>query len=121
MDQTTSQSKHPIAITVFHDAVAWLQDNFPDFTWDSVCCVFPVRTKKDLSEVEYTDTETGENFVKHLEDHIKALELLCNQVGQTLFVGGLRSPVDLTDACNWDAEVTDAYFQLVVYGEVIYG
>jgi hypothetical protein len=50
------------------------------------------------------------------------LQELVNLIAnKKLFVGCIQNPMDLTDVSNWDAEVVDAYFQLLYHGEVIYG
>jgi len=56
-----------------------------------------------------------------MADYVDALRLLVEQIGVTLFVGGLKSTVQLLDLGNWDAEVVDAFYQLVYRKEIIYG
>lgn len=72
-------------------------------------------------DVQYIDKETEEVKSCDLADHVRALQRLFGMVGRTLFVGGVKSPHELLDLCQWDTEVTDAYQQLVVYDEVLYG
>ena len=124
----------PVVITVFEDGEAWLREHLPLIGTDRVAAVRPF-TDLDLDGLTgYEDTEdladtraTEDNVdgarreMRGLAAHLKALQLLCEQVGRTLFVGGVTSPFALTDPGNWDVEVADAYFQLVMLGEVIYG
>lgn len=131
-----------IQVTVFEDAEAWLRKNLPDMQVDSVACVYPLTRfypdgstpyvdREELTEEEYARLDDHEDLgplyrngkIKqaNMADHIRALQLLCEKVGDTLFVGGCNGPKDLVDPGNWDIEVTDAYFQLVFYGKVIYG
>lgn len=56
-----------------------------------------------------------------LAAHVKALQLPCDTIGRTLFVGGVNNPLKLADPGHWDVEVADAYLQLAMLGEVIYG
>ena len=110
-----------ISIRIFPDAEKWLRENVPSMESDSVSCVRPRGPFKPRGKTEYEDLEEGTTKLCSFQDHVRALQLLCEQVGSTLFVGGIKSPRDLEDPCNWDAEVVDAYWQLVYYGKVIYG
>lgn len=128
-----------ISVTVFEDAEAWLRENLPDMCVDTVACVYPLTRfypsghtpyvdREELTEAQYERIQSGDDItgitaIKQftLADHVRALRLLCEQVGDTLFVGGMKSPKDLVDPGNWDVEVTDAFYQLVYYGKVIYG
>lgn len=123
----------PTAITVpiLDDAEKWLRENFHDLTTDRVCTILPDH-KVDLDgKSRWTDSEDGSEKFLDMNDYVKGLTLLFNQIGRKwvdgkgnqrgLFVGGITNPADLLDPCNWDAEVTDAFFQLCYYGEVIYG
>lgn len=111
----------PIILTIFENPEIWLKKNLP--ATESTCIFGVIRTSKvDLERTtHYQDVEEGGSFGCNLADHVKALQLLCEKIGRTLFVGGLKSPFELTDPGNWDVEVVDAYYQLVVYGEVLYG
>jgi hypothetical protein len=111
----------PITITVFADPDGWLRKNLWDFTWDGVAPVVPYGPWLAGQTMQYRDTEEGSTKDCTWADHLTALRLLCEQIGQTLHVGGLKSAIQLTDPGNWDAEVVDAFFQLVYRGEVIYG
>lgn len=111
-----------ITLTIFPDAEKWLRENLEQYiATDRVACVV-LTGELDLDGLtRYTDTETDLDYDRDLAAHVRALQLLCEQVGRTLFVGGVKSPYDLTDPGNWDVEVADAYFQLVALGEVVYG
>jgi len=108
---------------IFPDAEAWLKENFRDLTPDNICPIVRETRWKFDGETLFTDYEDESHPQKNLTmaDFVKALDLLSQQLGRTLFVGGLKNPVDLVDPCNWDAEVVDALYQLAFYGEVIYG
>ncbi len=110
-----------INLTIFEDAEKWIKKNVPLMSTDMVAVVQPITKFNYKSFTKYQDTE--ENLVKscNLQDHIEALQLLCEQVGRTLFVGGIKSPYSLVDASNWDIEVVDAYYQLVFHKKVLYG
>lgn len=110
-----------ISCKIFDDAEAWIRENVPDMAADSVACVYPITEFNAEWVRSYRDDEDDERKACTMADHVKALQLLCEQIGRTLFVGGIKSPVDLIDAGNWDAEAVDAYWQLVYRGEVIYG
>lgn len=118
-----------IQLTIFEDAEKWLRENFRDLGWDSVAAVYPLESFNPdrgeklgrTGETKYEDREEASTKFCSMSDHVRALQLLCEQIGRTLFVGGLKSPFDLIDAGNWDVEVVDAYFQLVYHGKVIYG
>ncbi len=129
----------PISVVIFEDADKWLRENLPDMHADSVACVYPLTRfypdghtpyvdREELTEAQYEAIQSGDSLagitaIKQLTmaDHLRALLLLSEQVGDTLFVGGLKSPKDLVDPGNWDVEVVDAFYQLVYYGRVIYG
>ena len=130
----------PVSVVVFEDADKWLRENLPDMHADSVSCVYPLTRfypdgatpyvdREELTEDQYDRLCSGERdwdgitaikWMK-MDDHIRALLLLSEQVGDTLFVGCLKGPYELRDPGNWDAEVVDAFYQLVYYGKVIYG
>jgi hypothetical protein len=132
MSTKTKTTKTPIAVMIFEDAETWLRENV-EYMWvDSVCAVYPKEDinldgETEMVDVEETDGEDENGEPKPLskkvkmEDWVRGLQQLCEQVGKTLWVGCLRGPYQLTDFGNWDVEVTDAYFQLVFRGEVIYG
>lgn len=117
----TTLAYQPISLVIFPDPEAWLRKNLPDMHSDSVACVYPMRRMKPGHEMLYQDIEENTVRVRSWRDHVTALRLLTEQVSRTLFVGGVKSPFDLLEPENWDAEVVDAYWQLVYYGEVIYG
>lgn len=111
-----------IDIVVFPDAEQWLEDNLKDIHTDRVAAVYPTSVySKSHNGARYRDDEENTERWCSIKDHIDALHLLCEQIGRTLFVGGIKSPFDLLDAGAWDAEVADAYYQLVYYKEVRYG
>ncbi len=111
-----------ISVEIFPDAEKWLKENLGDLTIDNVACVVPNKPlNKQGFYPEYIDNEENKTKAATMADHVKALQLLCEQIGVKLFVGGLKSPLQLLDAGNWDAEVADAFFQFVMLGEVIYG
>lgn len=129
----------PITLTIFDNAEEWLRINLPDMSTDRVACVRPVARARfnpdGLTEYEDVEDTSDDRVNEEDEDgnrygtlrkscdmaaHVQALRLLCAQIGRTL-VGGLKSPFELVDPGNWDAEVVDAYYQLVMLGEVVYG
>lgn len=114
-------STTPITLTIFPDAETWLITNADDLATDRVAAVYPTSSFHPRGLTHYRDQETGKKYRCNMEAHVKALQLLCEQIGRTLFVGGIKSPYDLTDPGSWDVEVVDAYFQLVCLGEVVYG
>lgn len=110
-----------ISIKVFDNAEVWLTKHLPDMNVDSVACVRRVSKFNPNGNTTYRDYEDDIAVERDMKAHVKALQTLCETVGVSLFVGGVKSPRDLLDAGNWDVEVVDAYFQLVMHGEVIYG
>lgn len=111
-----------ITLTIFPDAEKWLRDNLEQYiATDRVACVVPAGELNLDGLTRYTDMETDLDYDRDMEAHVRGLQLLCEQVGRTLFVGGIGSPYALLDPGNWDVEVADAYFQLVALGEVVYG
>lgn len=117
-----SKTKVQITAVLFDDAEAWLRENVNDLSMDSIQAVHPRQTINLDGLTKYRDSEENTTKLCSLDDHIKGLRLLCEQIGnKKLFVGGLKNPADLLDAGNWDVEVADAFFQLVYHGEVIYG
>jgi hypothetical protein len=120
-DMSEPEKAISVAIQIFPDAKAWLIENLPDMFVDGVAAVYPITTFNPNGLTTYRDEEEETEKECTLDDHVQALQLLVEQVGKTLFVGSLTSPLQLTDAGNWDIEVVDAYYQLVYRGEVIYG
>ena len=113
-----------VAITaqIIPDAEAWLRENIRDLTADSVCSIHPVDEINLDAETTYIDRVDDSTKTATMQDHVNALQKLADLIGaKQLFVGELKSPTDLIDPCNWDAEVVDAFRQLVFHGEVIYG
>jgi len=112
-----------IKAVVFPDAESWLRENFWDMVTDTMCLVCIKVIDKEGFKVEYRDLEEpdDEPVIRDMNDHVVALQKLADQIGKTLFVGGIKSPTELLDPGNWDAEVVDAYRQLVLYDEVVYG
>lgn len=112
-----------IIAPIFTDAEAWLKDALPDMYVDGISSVYRTKLDKETFTGIYADEEEdGVRKEITLEAHVKGLEKLVQLVSEKkLFVGGVRNPIELTDMCNWDAEVVDAYFQLLYHGEVIYG
>lgn len=111
-----------VTVTIFPDADKWLRENLADMTFDNVAAVVPTDSPLNLGgDNEYKDHEDGTTKMCSWDDHLKALDLLAQKIGKTLFVGGLKSPTELADAGNWDVEVVDAFYQLVYRQEVIYG
>lgn len=111
----------PIIIPILDDSEKWLRENINDLPTDSVCSVLPQDNISFDGKTIWADSEDGSKKTLEMTDYIKGLNLLFNQIGRSLFVGGLKSPHDLIDPCNWDPEVTDSFFQLCYHGEVIYG
>ena len=111
-----------IKATIFQDVEGWLQENLKDFEVDGVSAVYPYSGFTKEWSRTYFDEEENVAKVCSFEEHVKALRLLCELIdGEKLFVGMVNSAQELTDPCNWDVEVVDAYFQLIYHGEVIYG
>lgn len=120
-------TKIAITITVFENAEEWLRENVRYLSSDSVACVRPVTRVNLNGKTMYEDVsgEMPKDLVSPractLADHIRALRQLASEVGRTLFVGGIKHPLALQDAGNWDVEVTDAFWQFVMHKKVIYG
>ena len=116
-----------IQVVVFPDPERWLRENGPALTGDNICAVRPKGPFNPDGLTTYVDTSDERPNLDisekkcTLADHVTALQKLCEQVAVTLFVGGVKSPLELCDPGNWDVEVVDAYWQLLFYGEVIYG
>ena len=114
-----------VQITVFEDAERWLKDNLADLHVDNISTVYPLTEAKNLFRpngfIEYEDKDSETTKRCTLQDHVNALQLLSEKVGKTLFVGGITSPLALQDAGNWDIEVADAFYQIVMLREVVYG
>ncbi len=110
-----------ISCTIFPDAEAWLRENLPDMCSDNVCSIHPSEAINLNGLTPFIDYEDDSVKGIGMDDFVRALQKLCNMVGTTLFVGGIKGPMDLVDPCNWDAEVVDAFWQLAFYNEVIYG
>lgn len=111
---------------VFPEPEKWLREHMEHLRsrTDRVCIVRPAGSWDPDGETLYLDREasSGDRYSgRTMKDHVKALQLLCRQVGKTLHVGGIKNARDLVDIGNWDAEVVDAFWQLVFRGEVIYG
>jgi hypothetical protein len=115
------QAFSPITLTVFADPEAWLRQHVPDIHVDYVAGVQRISKFDPDGLTRYQDCEEKTEKDCDLVAHVWALQLLCEQVGRTLFVGGVTSPLELLDPGNWDVEVVDAYYQLVYYGKVLYG
>ncbi len=112
----------PIIATIFPNPPKWLEENFHDLSTDGTCSIRFERTIDKANLVyELIDLEDDKKKIVNRTDWLNALNLLAQQVGVKLFVGGVKNPVDLLDAGNWDAEVVDAFRQLAFFGEVIYG
>lgn len=110
-----------VNVAVFQCAEKWLLENINDMTIDGTTTVRPVEFYKSSKTWRVEDKEEEIEAVLTLNDLVAGLQLLAEQVGDTLHVGGIESPKMLTDGGNWDVEVTDAFWQLAFYGEVIYG
>jgi hypothetical protein len=111
----------PITLTIFDDPVAWLTENGPYIHADGVSAIVAVSPFRMDGKVKYEDREEGTKKSVTPEEHVEALRMLCEQVGRTLFVGGVNSPYDLLDPGRWDIEVYDAFRQLAYHKKVIYG
>lgn len=113
-----------IISVVFEDAEAWILENLKNMEVDNVAAVYrsgPINLLYG-GHTKYTDKEEDSCKDATLEDHVHALKKLCSLIAEKkLFVGGITCPTELTEMENWDVEVTDAYFQLIFHGEVIYG
>lgn len=111
-----------ITATIIPDAEAFLTENLKDFAVDGISAVYPYTSfTPQLGRGYYDEEECNSKFVT-FKEHVKGLQKLVSLISEKkLFVGGIENPVDLVDPCNWDAEVVDAYFQLLYHGEIIYG
>lgn len=115
-----------ITVTVFDDAEAWLEENLEKVSGDRYC---PVRPITDLNLeagdgnpiCTYRDFLKKKDFPATLDDHVEALILLVQRVVNELGIGEIESPWELLDPEAWDATVTDVFWQLVMYREVLYG
>lgn len=110
-----------ISAPIFDDVEKWIRENGADLTTDNVSAVIPTSEWNPDGDMMFKDKEAGTTKTRTLADHVRAMHQLCAEVGKTLFVGGIKSPQELVDPGNWDAEVVDAYWQFVYYGECIYG
>jgi len=111
-----------IEVTVFINAEQWLIKCVNDMGIDSVSAVHRLTEFKADGGAMYEDTEESTTKRIDLITHVKALRNLCQLVeDRKLFVGGITCAQELTDLCNWDVEVVDAFYQLAYHGEVIYG
>lgn len=129
MQTCESSTVQTNAITgiLIQDPEAWLFKNNVDFIADATCSIVRKGKNLDAGIVYYDNDESCDvpeadrNKLRTMADHIAALQKLFGLVdAKQLHFGGLTS-VHLTDPCNWDAEVVDAYRQILYYGEVIYG
>jgi hypothetical protein len=113
-----------ITAPIFENAEEFIKGEIKDLQVDGVSSVWKTKVHPDFSVTYAHEEDEGEEPVeitKTLADHVTALEKMVQLItNKELFVGGVRNPIDLTDPCNWDVEVVDAYFQLVALGEVIY-
>jgi hypothetical protein len=113
-----------ISTPIFENAEEWLETQITGgyIATDDIAAVYPSGKYDEDFGCFFIDNEEGTAKYCDFERHVKALELLVKLVAtKQLFVGGITNPVDLTDTGNWDVEVSDAFFQLVYHGEVIYG
>ena len=113
-----------IKSTIFENAEAWLTENMSDLYTDGVSSVHRLKKFNPEGLTPYHDYEEEFDVTKNftMKEHVTALRKMVRLIdGKKLFVGGVKAAVDLTDAGNWDAEVVDAFNQLIYHGEVIYG
>jgi hypothetical protein len=114
-----------ITATIFEDAEAWLCENVAYMSVDNVSSVYPTTNFNPTGLTKFIDDyENDIPVVKEftIVGYVEALKKLCKLIDdKKLFVGGVKSAQDLTDAGNWDVEVVDAFYQLIYHGEVIYG
>lgn len=111
----------PIVAVLFKDPQAFILHEVADMEVDNFCAVHPRGRMTEDGRV-YFDEE--ESVSKHcsMDEHVEALRKMVQLIdNQELFVGGIKCSLELTDPCNWDVEVFDAFNQLVYHGEVIYG
>lgn len=111
-----------ITSTIFEDVESWLKENLQYIYVDGICAI------QRMAEWNLDGTTRFENWEEEtekfltLQDFVEGMKKLVKEVdGKKLFVGGVKSGVDLADIDNWDVEVCDALFQLAYLGEVIYG
>lgn len=131
-----------ITLTVFDDAEQWLKTNMPALVKLAsvisplselpIVFVYPEQEYNPNGLTTYFDQGSSQRKQCSLADHVKALQLLSEQIGTTLFVGAITHPLYLTDVKSWSmtrkvgrhettpTEVVDAFFQLVFHGEIIY-
>jgi hypothetical protein len=111
-----------ISAVIIPNAEGFIKENLADFAVDGISAVYPHSKLTDQFGRTYFDEEEGKAKFVNFESHVTSLEKLVELISdKKLFVGGITNPVDLADPCNWDAEVVDAYFQILYHGEVIYG
>lgn len=111
-----------ISATIFNNAEAWLLRNMPDMEVDWVSSMRRIHYDAKTGAATYKDLEKDEEIWVPMSAHVQGLEKLVKLVNEEkLFVGGISTPIELLNLTNWDAEVVDAFWQLVCYGEVIYG
>lgn len=115
-----------IQATLFEDAEAFLRGEVSGFistlSMDNVTSFRYRSGNLKTMTFDLEDIEEGTKKTLDMGDLVKALQLLTDQIGVKVFVGGQGfGPRDLQDPGNWDVEVVDAFFQLAYHGEVIYG
>lgn len=115
-------SHDPISVVVFDDPVGWLKEHNDDLFADSVCVISraPAEPAGEC-RYDYTDNEAGITVTADLYDHVSALTMLCEKFNTSFFPGGLNCVEHLLDPAHWDAEIVDAFRQLLVHGDIIYG
>ena len=79
------------------------------------------REKHPVKSIK--DEETGTPiYTITLADAVKGFELFVKAIcDKELFLDGLRNPMNLDDAGNYDVYAMDALLQLIIFGENIYG
>lgn len=125
-----SEPNAAITAVIFADPLAWLHEERDALLAVNYDGASSMVVEEGLRDDDFEkavvcslgDAEEGIDKAVTADDLISALRTLCELVDAgKLHVGGVRSARDLTDACNWDAEVVDAFWQIVYHGEVIYG
>lgn len=127
----------PLSVTVFADPLAWLKENLSDVcaSTDGATAVVATSIKiKGRVRVHALDKETGEKRWLDEDELLRGLHILFRWVlnaaidkasgrddhsGERAYLCSWTSPMDMTDACNWDVEGADALLQCAWYGEVI--
>lgn len=126
--EDTKPTPRAISAVIFSDPYKWLKDEAEYICHLDGISSMDVSGDPDMDAAvavtvfdECDESQTAGKGATP-DELVDALRKMCELIdGKKLFVGGLTSSHELTDTGNWDVEVTDAYWQIVYHGEVIYG